>query len=1188
MSKLSRGINRLKAHFTKPGNPSLVPAYPQPTQAETAAAPQSSSDANAREQIVETERSRAWIGKYTVSLPQIFQPQHPNLRVAAAQQALQFATEELQAALEKKAPGFRDFATVDDKSVREALLKAQKQSLRPGELFGALTEQLLSDDEEQRETLSGKIGDFMSKLYPVVNLVLGVMTATSDVAGFSPAKSAANGVNQILALAMDERSRSDDIVELLGKLPDYQENVDRLRTFSPDILGDSVLEKATYLLAAITDFLRISLVYLKSHYIKNLVENLADSPVTEGKRSLENALREFDSAVDRQINSIILNQQQERERKETLEWLSKENFKNSQDDVRHRRLENTGQWLLVNSDFQQWMNGNLPILWCEGFAGAGKTCITSIVVDHVTETFRSGNQKSGAEIGVTFLYCKSPRPAHQTVLGFILSVARQLLEQGEHNSPLLIRAKEFKKEHSEKGKPANLEECSVFLSEILDSFSRVYLMVDALDEFATSLQERAELMKTLLELTPRDKGTLRLFITSRPAKEIRGKLGIHSTVDIRASDLDMQSYINHRIARNENVAGWVKQHPHLKENIVTAVMEKSRNTFRLVELQMDRLLRQPSAGRIAKAIGTLTSEVEDYYADLVARIKESGRENATIVIRMLSWLVYAKRDLEVSEVKHALAVDPGNYSAEEYELFLEFDLGGYVDQAAGLVAIAGQSNTMILAHVTVREYLEKRTDVLPDPEVDLAQTCLTYLSLDVFADASKSNESRPKRYPFLRYSAENWGYHLQGEPEQRLQPLVVDFLGKSRNISNFLHFHPYFPDSMSPIHITAAFGLEKITRLLLEHKVDVEADITGATSDGETALHWAASSGDQAVIELLLDKGADIAAKDSDGETALHWAASGGYEAVVEVMVEKGADIAAKDNYGWTALSRATDNGHKTTVELLLRMGADAMATTNDGWTPLQRAASGGHEAVVELLVEKGANVAAEDNYGWTALNRAASSGHKAVVRLLLEKGADVSVATNYGWTPLHSAATSGHRAVVELLLEKGADIAAKDKHKWTALYRAASGGHKAIVELLLEKGADVEAKDSYGWTALHSAATCGQEAVVELLLERGADTAATTNHGWTALHSAGDGGSKGTVELLLKNGAAIGATNADGETPLHCAAKSGRVGAVELLVEEGADITATTNSGETALQSAAKRGHQAVVELLEATNRSQ
>jgi hypothetical protein len=178
----------------------------------------------------------------------------------------------------------------------------------------------------------------------------------------------------VYQLAINEYGRSKSIIEQLRHLPDYRERVERLRDIGLDILGESVPEKATYLLAAISDFLRISLLHLKRYYITNLVKGLAEDDVTQSILSLATAVRDCDLAVSQQIEGILLKQQQKKEREEVLEWLSKENFKENQHDIRSRRLKNTGQWLLDNPDFQKWLNEDLSILWCEGLGNVSYSC----------------------------------------------------------------------------------------------------------------------------------------------------------------------------------------------------------------------------------------------------------------------------------------------------------------------------------------------------------------------------------------------------------------------------------------------------------------------------------------------------------------------------------------------------------------------------------------------------------------------------------------------------------------------------------------------------------------------------------------------------------------------------------------------------------------------------------------------
>jgi hypothetical protein len=58
------------------------------------------------------------------------------------------------------------------------------------------------------------------------------------------------------------------------------------------------------------------------------------------------------------------------------------------------------------------------------------------------------------------------------------------------------------------------------------------------------------------------------------------------------------------------------------------------------------------------------------------------------------------------------------------------------------------------------------------------------------------------------------------------------------------------------------------------------------------------------------------------GRMPLLWAAYSGHEAVVELLLEKGAELESKDEpYGWTPLSWAAESGHEAVVKHCLRSG---------------------------------------------------------------------------------------------------------------------------------------------------------------------------------------------------------------------------------------------------------------------------
>ena len=69
------------------------------------------------------------------------------------------------------------------------------------------------------------------------------------------------------------------------------------------------------------------------------------------------------------------------------------------------------------------------------------------------------------------------------------------------------------------------------------------------------------------------------------------------------------------------------------------------------------------------------------------------------------------------------------------------------------------------------------------------------------------------------------------------------------------------PEGVLPIHFAAMGGNEKIVKLLIASKSDVNL----ADDDGGTVLHFATLWGNKKVVELLIAKGADINVLSDDG-----------------------------------------------------------------------------------------------------------------------------------------------------------------------------------------------------------------------------------------------------------------------------------------------------------------------------------
>lgn len=95
------------------------------------------------------------------------------------------------------------------------------------------------------------------------------------------------------------------------------------------------------------------------------------------------------------------------------------------------------------------------------------------------------------------------------------------------------------------------------------------------------------------------------------------------------------------------------------------------------------------------------------------------------------------------------------------------------------------------------------------------------------------------------------------------------------------------------------------------------ADLDAVNSFGQTAILWAARSGDASLIQLLLDSGANPNIVGHTLESPLHNAALGGNFEVAKILLNSGADSSLRRYGQSTAAELARQNGHAQVFQLL-------------------------------------------------------------------------------------------------------------------------------------------------------------------------------------------------------------------------------------------------------------------------------
>jgi ankyrin repeat protein len=392
------------------------------------------------------------------------------------------------------------------------------------------------------------------------------------------------------------------------------------------------------------------------------------------------------------------------------------------------------------------------------------------------------------------------------------------------------------------------------------------------------------------------------------------------------------------------------------------------------------------------------------------------------------------------------------------------------------------------------------------------------------------------------------------------------------------------------------------------------ADVNAAQSDGMTALHWAAQSGDVNETQMLIFAGARLEATTRNGAyTPLHLAAKAGRAGTVKALAQAGANVAAPPSSGGaTPLHFAASQGNTDAILALLDKGAavDVKDSAFDQ-TPLMWAAAAGRTAAVELLAKRGAsvklmskveNVPLKDSLDRMALQartrrmaalkaadqppapaqpkpdsakkEAPAAGRgggapagtdSAQQRRNINRGPSYSdlIGNKGGLTPLLFAIREGQTESVVALLKAGAEVNQVSGGDHTSpLLMATINGYFDIAKMLLEKGADPKLASDAGTTPLYATINI-QWAPKSMYPQPTAQTRQQTTH-------------LELMEMLLKKGADVNAklskhlwfmsynfdllgVNTTGATPFWRAAYGLDIPAMRLLMKYGADPTIPT-----------------------------
>lgn len=322
-----------------------------------------------------------------------------------------------------------------------------------------------------------------------------------------------------------------------------------------------------------------------------------------------------------------------------LEWLTPVDYSPRHRDFLRKWQPETGLWLLDSAEYKTWLNTKKQTLFCLGDIGTGKTILASAVINDVKTRLQNN-----PTAGIAYIYCDHRHQETQKVDELIMSILKQLTQK-MFSLPNCVR--EMHETHTYAQTRPSLDEILGALHTIIEKYSRVFIIVDALDQCPTSSGCRQFFLKELSNL--QNQFGVNCFATSRLDSDIITHFRTNSiSLEIRTSAKDIEIYVEKYM---DQLPAFIELDQRQKEIILVKVLEHVDKRYDPADIQIDtgidgcsflsaaifvhlleeRLLREPSivevVGDMLKPNPELTAEGEVEAEDPIPSLSEMGHDS---------------------------------------------------------------------------------------------------------------------------------------------------------------------------------------------------------------------------------------------------------------------------------------------------------------------------------------------------------------------------------------------------------------------------------------------------------------------------------------------------------------------------------------------------------------------------------
>jgi hypothetical protein len=251
------------------------------------------------------------------------------------------------------------------------------------------------------------------------------------------------------------------------------------------------------------------------------------------------------------VKSSVDGIQAQEQRNRILEWLKGSDPATNHNAAQKKKEDGTCEWLIRSKQFQAFTEGENQLMWLHGIPGAGKTVLSSAVIEFLSTNFLDGDNK------VIYYYFDFNDHGKQTCFGCLQSLVRQICSQSSSAPADIVGL------YAEcKGATPSSEQLVETLKSLLGQDSRIFIVIDALDECKEQEEEeeRAAVLDALRDIKSSATGPFNIFVASRPEADISREMSEICDIDLDVQaalvDEDIRCHVRSCLTKDARLKRW--------------------------------------------------------------------------------------------------------------------------------------------------------------------------------------------------------------------------------------------------------------------------------------------------------------------------------------------------------------------------------------------------------------------------------------------------------------------------------------------------------------------------------------------------------------------------------------------------------------------------------------------------------